>query len=118
MRHLLRSPYDLTGVHGDDLMSDEAFALWSQQDHRLRRLIRRMVRRGQEEGSLRRVDPRLTQELISGINLNTIRMAHSSGGSDERHIPDFVADFTLRAIAKDTLEIIDVRERALTLVLA
>lgn len=114
-QHLLQSPYDLTGVHGDDLMSAPGFAVWKRKAHRLRRLIQAMVKQGHADGSLREVDAVLTQELLSGINLNTIRMAHSRRRPRKRHVPVFVADFTLRAVISDVDDLAAVREAALAL---
>lgn len=100
-QHLLQSPYDLTGVHGDDLMNATEFVVWKKKAQKLRRDIQNMLKQGQDDGSMRSVDVVLTQELISGMNLNTIRMAHSERRKRTSHVPQFVADFTLRALLVD-----------------
>lgn len=105
-QHLLQSPYDLTGVHGDDLMNAPEFLDWQRKAQKLRRDIQQILRQGQNDGSLRVVNVTLTQELISGMNMNAIRMAHSQRRKRTSHVPQFVADFTLQALLSDlsTLE--------------
>jgi len=112
-QHLLQSPYDLTGVHGDDLMNAPEFQVWRKKAQKLRRDIQQMLRQGQDDGSLRVVDVILTQELISGMNLNTIRMAHSEKRKRTSHVPQLVADFTLRALLADVGALDAAREAAL-----
>lgn len=112
-QHLLQSPYDLTGVHGDDLMNAPEFLVWKKKAQRLRRDIQKMLRQGQDDGSLRALDVILTQELISGMNLNTIRMAHSEKRKQTSHVPQVVADFTLRALLADVDALDASREAAL-----
>lgn len=114
-QHLLQSPYDLTGVHGDDLMDAPEFVTWKRKAQRLRRYIQQMVKQGHIDGSLRPGDAKLTQELISGLNLNTIRMAHSERRTRKAHVPQFVADFTLRAVLCDVNELDAVRGAALSM---
>lgn len=97
-RHLLTSPYDLTGIHRDDLIGAPEFVSWSRKAQQLRRDLQAIVRQGVADGSLREVNPVLTQELISGMNLNTIRMAHTGRPSPSKNVPKFVADFILRAL--------------------
>lgn len=99
--HLLNSPYDLTGVHRDDLMSSPEFASWRRKTQKLRKDIQSLVQQGEIDGSLRSLQPVLTQELISGMNLNTIRMAHAGRPPTRVDVPSFVADFILRAILAD-----------------
>lgn len=112
--HLLHSPYDLSGVHGDDLMNTEEFHEWRIRAERLRRWIRKIISQAQSEGSVRALDVQLTQELISGMNLNTIRMAHANRRTPTTKVAQFVADFTLRALLSDVNQLEDVRAAALT----
>lgn len=113
--HLLSSPYDLTGVHRNELMDAPDFELWLQKATRLREDIQTLVRQGHSDGSLRPVDPTLTQELVSGMNLNTIRMAHAGRPAPEVDVPAFVADFTLRAILADVGQLESVAREAIAL---
>lgn len=113
--HLLRSPYDLTGVHRDELIEASDFEQWRQKAQQLRKDIQTLVRQGVKDASLRDVHPTLTQELISGMNLNTIRMAHAGRPSPRVDVPTFVADFTLRAILADVTGLADVARDALDL---
>jgi AcrR family transcriptional regulator len=113
--HLLASPYDLTGVHRDELMDAPDFHQWREKAQKLRRDIQDLVRAGHADGSLRPVDPVLTQELISGMNLNTIRMAHAGRPSRQVDVPTFVAGFTLRAILADVTTLPEVAAAAMAL---
>ena len=110
--HLLNSPYDLTGVHRDDLMSSPEFAPWLRKTQKLRKDIQTLVRQGEIDGSLRPLPPVLTQELISGMNLNTIRMAHAGRPSTRVDVPTFGADFILRAILADPTSLSEVAAAA------
>lgn len=114
-QHLLSSPYDLTGVHRDELIGSPEFVPWRRKTQRLRRDIQTIVRQGLADGSLRQVHPVLTQELISGMNLNTIRMAHAGRPSTSMDVPAFVADFILRAVLADPATLVDVARRGLEL---
>lgn len=114
-QHLLNSPYDLTGVHRDDLIGSPEFASWRRKTQQLRRDIQLIVKQGIADGSLREVHPVLTQELISGMNLNTIRMAHAGRPSTSVDVPEFVADFILRAILADPDELTAVAATARSL---
>jgi len=114
-QHLLTSPYDLTGVHREDLIGSPEFASWRRKTEKLRIDIQEIVGRGVKDGSFRDVHPVLTQELISGMNLNTIRMAHAGRPSTSVDIPAFIAEFILRAILADTTSLPDIARRALAL---
>ncbi|PTA42912.1 TetR/AcrR family transcriptional regulator [Micromonospora sp. RP3T] len=113
--HLLASPYDLTGVHRDELMDAPDFHEWREKAHKLRRDIQELVRAGHVDGSLRPVDPVLAQELISGMNLNTIRMAHAGRPTPRVDVPTFVAEFTLRAVLADVTTLPEVAVGAMAL---
>jgi AcrR family transcriptional regulator len=116
--HLLTSPYDLTGVHREDLMSSPEFASWRRKTQKLRKDIQLLVRQGASDGSLRELEPMLTQELISGMNLNTIRMAHTGRPAPRKDVPAFVAEFILRAILADPQSLPEVAAAALALPLS
>lgn len=113
--HLLQSPYDLTGVHRDEIIEAPDFEIWRGKAQQLRLDIQNLVRQGRSDGSLRDVHPTLTQELISGMNLNTIRMAHAGRPTPRLDVPAFVAEFTLRAIAADVGSVAAIAHAALEL---
>ena len=113
--HLLQSPYDLTGVHRDEIIEAPDFEIWRRKAQQLRLDIQDLVRQGRSDGTLRDVHPTLTQELISGMNLNTIRMAHAGRPAPRLDVPAFVAEFTLRAIAADVATIPAIAHAAIEL---
>lgn len=95
--HLASSPYDLTGIHQDGLLSMPDFREWKLAGNTLAQHIRTLIRQGHADGSLLPLDPILAQHMISGINLNTMRrVGYKARG--KRGLPEFVADFILRGL--------------------
>ena len=98
--HLASSPYDLTGIHQDGLLSMPDFREWKLAGDALAQYIRTLIRQGHADGSLLPLDPILVQHMISGINLNTIRrVGYKQRGKSS--LPEFVADFILRGLLRN-----------------
>ena len=98
--HLASSPYDLTGIHQDGLLSMPDFREWKLAGDALAQHIRTLIRQGHADGSLLPLDPILVQHMISGINLNTIRrVGYKQRGKST--LPEFVADFILRGLLRN-----------------
>lgn len=98
--HLASSPYDLTGIHQDGLLSMPDFREWKLAGDALAQHIRTLIRQGHADGSLLPLDPILVQHMISGINLNTIRrVGYKQRGKSS--LPEFVADFILRGLLRN-----------------
>ncbi len=96
-KHLAESPYDLIGIHQHGLLSLPEFAKWNRSADQLAQHIRTLIRQGHLDGSLLPLNPILVQQMISGINLNTIRrMSHKQRRMSD--LPTFVADFILRGL--------------------
>ena len=95
--HLAHSPYDLTGLHQDGLLAMPDFHVWKLASESLAQLIRTLIRQGRSDGTLLALDPILVQQMISGINLNTIRrMGYKQRGKNG--LPEFVATFIVRGL--------------------
>jgi AcrR family transcriptional regulator len=110
-KHLAGSPYDLTGIHQDGLLSLPEFRRWKRSADKLSQHIRTLIRQGHLDGSLLSLDPVLAQQMISGINLNTIRrMSHKQRGMSG--LPEFVADFILRGLLSEARTLHIVRKEA------
>lgn len=73
------------------------FREWKLAGNALAQHIRTLIRQGHADGSLLPLDPILAQQMISGINLNTMRrVGYKARG--KRGLPEFVADFILRGL--------------------
>ena len=96
---LVSSPYDLTGIHQDGLLSMPEFREWKLASDTLAQHIRTLIRQGHSDGSLLPFDQILVQHMISGINLNTIRrVGYKQRGKSG--LPEFVATFILRGLLR------------------
>jgi hypothetical protein len=112
--HLTGVPYDLTGIHQDGLLSLPEFKKWNLYANKLARHIRTLIEQGRTDGSLLPLDPVLVQQMISGINLNTIRrMGHKQ--RKMKNLPEFVADFILRGLLVDVSILPKIKTEAITL---
>ena len=73
------------------------FREWKLAGDALARHIRTLIRQGRSDGTLLPLDPILVQNMISGINLNTIRrVGYKQRGKSG--LPEFVATFILRGL--------------------
>ena len=113
-KHLAGSPYELIGIHQHGLLSLPEFGKWNRSADKLTQYIRTLIRQGHQDGSLLPLDPVLGQQMISGINLNTIRrMNHKQRKMGD--LPTFVADFILRGLLVQPQTLPKVRREAAAL---
>lgn len=98
LAYLHRSPYNLVGIHTDDVMNDERFAHWHRKRDLLHGAIRRMVEQGVASGEFHAMDPLLVQEMITGVSLANIRVHDVRRADDSDLLADWGASFVLRGL--------------------
>jgi len=112
MALVIRSPYNLSGLYTDEVMSDPDFAPWAKQSDRLHAAVERIVRDGITAGEFMPMDPALVREAIAGILLRTL-MTYSGGRPQPAgDLGDEIASFVLRAVLADPSRLADVRRAA------
>jgi AcrR family transcriptional regulator len=95
---LATSPYDLGGLHSDDVLSEPAFAFWRERLVELHEAIAEIIRQGIEREEFVVLDPLFAQRVISGLNLITISMHHGESPAWATQFADDVATFALRGL--------------------
>jgi AcrR family transcriptional regulator len=106
------SPYDLRGVHRDDVVAEPALAAWAAKLDALHAAIRTIIEQGVAAGELDAPDPEFARQAITGLTLETIR-AHGAGSEDEPEgRPERAAEFALRALLLDPARLPAVRAEA------
>jgi AcrR family transcriptional regulator len=109
--HLAASPYNLVGLHRDEVLREPEFRAERRKEQQIYASLFALISEGVASGELRDVDRRMAQELIVGLNDNTMRLAadpaHPSGD-----LPRFVADFALRALLQNPDDLDPVRIEA------
>jgi AcrR family transcriptional regulator len=94
---LVGLPVNLTGIYQDNIVARPEFRKWQKLDHQLQKNIQTMLDTGMKKGEFRKLDPILAQQMISGINLKTIRRV----GKHFRSLDDLheeIAEFVLRGL--------------------
>ena len=109
---VIRSPYNLSGLYTDEVMSDPDFAPWSRRSDELAAAIEQIVKDGVDTGEFIAMDTALVREAISGILLRTL-MTYSGGRPQPAgDLGDEIASFVLRAILADPSRLAEVRQAA------
>jgi AcrR family transcriptional regulator len=94
---LVGLPVNLTGIYQDNIVARPEFKKWQKLDRQLQKNIQTMLDLGMKKGEFRKLDPILAQQMISGINLQTIRRV----GKHFRSLDDLheeIAEFVLRGL--------------------
>lgn len=109
LAYLHRSPYNLVGIHTDDVMNDERFGPWRHKRDLLHGAIRRMVEQGVATGEFHTIDPLLAQEMITGVALANIRVHNGRRVDDADLLADWGASFVLRGLLVEPVTLDGVR---------
>lgn len=107
-----QSPYNLSGLYTDEVMSDPDFAPWAQREDQITAAIERIVRDGVDSGEFVPMDPVLVQEAITGILLRTLMTYSGSRPKPAAGLGDEIASFVLRAVLADPSRLAEVRQAA------
>jgi len=110
--HLAASPYNLIGLHRDEVLREPEFRAERRTEEQIYAAIHRLISEGVEARELRDVDRHLAQELIVGLNDNTMRLASMRNALSPLEMAEFVADFALRGLLIDPGELDRVRAEA------
>lgn len=111
LAHLASSPYNLTGLYGDDVLSDPRFSRWVRKRERLHGAVERIVRDGVESGEFVQIRPELVSEAIAGITLRVLSL-YSGGRRPMDELADETAALVLRGLLADPEQLSEIREQA------
>ena len=110
--YCVRSPFDLRGLHGADIVEDPALATWKRKVDGYHADLRHVIEQGVQAGELVCDDPELARQAITGITLETVRQHGGGAATDGRGRPDRAASFALRALLARPDELGEVRRAA------
>ena len=99
-RHICRSRYNLSGLHGDDVMESPGFERWRALRETVRSSVQAMVEQGVRSGEFVAIDPELARHMVINLCLTTI-VLYSGKRVETGDLPDTIASFGLRALLKD-----------------
>jgi AcrR family transcriptional regulator len=100
IEHIYSSPYDLVGLHRQEVMDLPAFDEWRRMYDQLRAARRRLIADGMKAGEFIELDVDLADDAITGLVLGTL------GGRSRRALApklaaEVLAEFALRALRRD-----------------
>ena len=110
--YCVRSPLDLRGLHGADIIEDPALAVGKCKVDEYHADVRRIIEQGVASGELICGDPELARQAITGMTLETVRQHGDREASDVRNRPDHAASFAVRALLADPGRLGEVRALA------
>ena len=112
---LASSPFDARGLYNDEVLLGKDLAAQRALRQQLHDDTRRLIDEGIENGQFREIDTTFAQQVITGVLLNTIRVAGTNPTQDLKERPREAADFVLRGFLRDpdTLDLI--RDEAVAL---
>jgi AcrR family transcriptional regulator len=106
---LVGLPVNLTGIYQDNVVARPEFKKWQKLDRELQKNIQIMLDTGMKKGEFRKLDPVLAQQMISGINLKTIRRVGKHFRSlDNLH--EEIAEFVLRGLLLKPVNFSEIRK--------
>lgn len=111
LTHLANAPYNLTGLYGDDVLSDPAFSKWVRKRERLHGAVERIVRDGVRSGEFVPARPDLVSEAIAGITLRVLS-TYSGRRRPSAEVADETASMILRGLLADPSTLPSIKERA------
>lgn len=99
LRFVSSVPYDLSGTHGDDVLSDPAFRPWSERQAALHEVWRALVAEATGAGDFVPYDPALVGLTIEGAFKEVLRVVAGHHGRTAVALdPDDVVRFLIRGL--------------------
>jgi AcrR family transcriptional regulator len=99
-RHLCRSPYNLGGLHGDDVMNTRGFEHQRAQRDAIRESVKAMVADGMRSREFVAIDAELARTMVTNLLLSVTTLFSAARQSLE-DVPDALAAFALRGLLAD-----------------
>jgi len=112
---LASSPFDARGLYNDEVLLGTDLAAQRALRQQLHDETKRLMEEGIESGQFREVDTTFAQQVVTGVLLNTIRVAGTKPTNDLRERPREVADFVLLGFLRDPDALHLIRDEAMTL---
>jgi AcrR family transcriptional regulator len=111
LTHLASAPYNLTGLYGDDVLSDPAFSKWVRKRERLHGAVERIVRDGIRSGEFVPARPELVSEAIAGVTLRVLS-TYSGRRRPSTDVADETASMILRGLLADPSTLPSIKAQA------
>jgi len=112
---LASSPFDARGLYNDEVLLGEDLAAQRALRQQLHHETKRLIEEGIESGQFRKVDTTFAHQVVTGVLLNTIRVAGTNPTQDLRERPREAADFVLLGFLRDPDALNLIRAEALAL---
>jgi len=112
---LSRSTFDTRGLYNDEVLGEDGLVEQRSQRRILHHETRDLVAEGVASGEFREIDPVFAQQVITGMLLDTIRVAGTRLSDDLSNRPDEVADFVLLGLLHSPVSLSMVRAEAAAL---
>ena len=100
IEHIFSSPYNLVGLHRQEVMDQPAFAKWRHLYGELRSARRRLIADGMASGEFIDLDVDLADDAITGLVLGTIG-GRSRRALEPKRAAKELAEFATRALRPD-----------------
>jgi AcrR family transcriptional regulator len=111
--HLTGSPYNLSGLYTEEVMSDPRFAPWAEKRARFHAAIERIIASGVDSGDFIDVPPRLVREVITGVMVRILTVFRGGRAGERADLADGIASLILRAVLRDPRRLASIREEVL-----
>ncbi len=118
LRCILGSPYDLRAHLSYEVLNDPDLATYRDLAERFDRLLRRIIRAGQEAGEFIDVDAALAQEVVTAILLRAPLFDEEIASSMKDLEPHMSAQLVLRALLVDPGSLDRIRDEAADLIVS
>jgi len=112
---LSQSTFDARGLYNDEVLGEEHLVEQRNQRRILHHETRDLVAEGIASGEFREIDPAFSQQVITGMLLDTIWVAGTRLSDDLSNRPDEVADFVLLGLLRNPVSLSMVRAEAAAL---
>ena len=113
VEHLQTSPYTLAGLFGKYLLEDPDLVTYYERASDIYDTVAAIVAEGQATGEFREIDPDYAAAAVGALVEQSFNVWEQYGQKPD--VPDFVAQFCLRALLNDPAHLDAIREESLSL---
>lgn len=111
MTHLSQSPYNLSGVYGEEIIGRAEFAAYKVRLDRLHDRVEDIVREGIDAGEFVLVNTTLVRQAIAGVLFRALTL-YSGGRGEGESLANEIARLLVRGLLRDPRHLDDIQYRA------
>ncbi len=112
VRHLMRSPYNLSGLYTEEVMRDPTFAPEARKRARLHAAVERILADGVASGEFVDVPVVVAREAITGILVRTLTLYSGGRPGGDGELADQIVSLVMRAVIADPTRLPEIRDAA------